>query len=141
METSRSMEYKVGVFIAIALAMTLAIIIALGGNTSLFKNNTIFKVRADETNGLYVGAVVQVSGIPAGNIKDISFDNDANSIVISITVETTLASRLTQGSKAGLKTQGALGDKFINITPGPRAVQPRELGRPHGLFAVAASQV
>ncbi|MCC6276726.1 MAG: MCE family protein [Oligoflexia bacterium] len=117
---SKHLEYKVGVFVAIGLVILLTFIVLLGGDTSLFRSSNTYRIRADETNGLYVGGVVQVAGIPAGNIKDVSFDEKENHIVIKISVEKGLASRLTQGSKAGLRTQGALGDKFINITPGPR---------------------
>jgi phospholipid/cholesterol/gamma-HCH transport system substrate-binding protein len=119
MENSKFTEYKVGLFVVIATVLGLTFFFALGGGKSVFRRTATLHLKAEETNGLSVGAVVQVAGLPSGNIAKISFESNTGLLDISLKIDREYMPRITQGSVASIHTQGALGDKYISIKPGP----------------------
>jgi phospholipid/cholesterol/gamma-HCH transport system substrate-binding protein len=96
----------------------LSFILLLGGDKSFFRKNILLHVNFEETGGLAVGSVVQIAGIPAGNVKSIDFDGDKNLLNVTLKLDSKYLPRLTKGTTAALRTQGALGDKYIWIRPG-----------------------
>jgi phospholipid/cholesterol/gamma-HCH transport system substrate-binding protein len=128
METSKFTEYKVGLFVVVAVAICLGFILALGGGKSIFKHTDVLHLKAEETNGLSIGAVVQVAGLPCGNISNIAFEPKSGLLDITLKIDHEYMARVTQGSVAGIHTQGALGDKYISIRPGPVSASPMKDG-------------
>jgi phospholipid/cholesterol/gamma-HCH transport system substrate-binding protein len=128
MEHSKKTEYKVGAFVTIGLLLTLFFIIALGGDKSFFKKNISLHMHVDETLGLALGSAVQISGMPAGNVSAIDFDGNSNKLDIKLRIDQKMARRITKGSTVGMRTQGALGDKYITITPGAFDGEPLKDG-------------
>ena len=128
MENSRIIEYKVGLFVVIAIVLCVTFIIALGGGQSLFRSSDTLHLKAEETDGLAVGAVVQVAGLPSGNISTISFEPKSGLLDISLKIDRKFMGRVTQGSLASIRTQGALGDKYISIKPGLVTAPPMKDG-------------
>ncbi|MDZ4677648.1 MAG: MlaD family protein [Oligoflexia bacterium] len=124
MDRSKKVEFKVGVFVTIGLLLTLFFIIALGGDKTFFQKHITLHMRVDETMGLSLGSAIQIAGVPSGNVKLIEFDRGSNKLDIHLRIEQKFAGRITKGSFVGLRTQGALGDKYITITPGPYDGEP-----------------
>jgi len=124
MEARTKLEFKVGIFISIAIVFILAVILALGGEKTFFHQTISYKFQVDETGGVDVGSVVQIAGVVCGHVKKITFDSGSNKVNIDISVEKRFASRITKGTTAGLRTQGALGDRFVLIKPGPMSGTP-----------------
>lgn len=110
---------KVGVFLLVGLILLLGTILFLGGNRLLFSNTANFKTSMTSTQGLAVGSIISLSGIVVGNIKDISFSDTDNSIIVTFSIAQELAKKITLGTTTEVRTQGALGDKYIYIEPGP----------------------
>lgn len=119
MEVSKSTEVKVGLMIGAGLALFMVTTILLGGNKALFSSTTEMKVVMDSVAGVGSGSVIQLAGIPVGNVKTINFIKDSSKLEVVLEIESSYKYRLTEGTVAGVRTQGALGDKFIYITPGP----------------------
>jgi phospholipid/cholesterol/gamma-HCH transport system substrate-binding protein len=86
------------------------------------------KIRLPQATGLGVGSVVSLSGVPVGNVQDIDFVEKSSDVEVTISLEQAVQNRVTEGSKASIKTQGALGDKYIFIQPGPIDAQPLREG-------------
>lgn len=118
MDSNRNHQLRVGLFIFLGLVAVLASILALGGNKSLFKSFVTLRVQMDQVQGLNEGSVVSVTGIPVGNVREISFSEEKKSLVVEMKVDKRFLGRITKGSTAEIRTQGALGDKFVYITPG-----------------------
>src|SRR4051812_6497436 len=116
---SKGLERKVGLFVSIGVVTLLAIIFLIGGDKAFFRSFQKMKINLEETSGLNVGGVVQISGVPVGNVARIDFDSGSTKLVVTLNVDKRYSSRLTKGSTAAIRTQGALGDKFVMITPGP----------------------
>lgn len=125
MESKRTVEAKVGIFVAVGLALTVLSILLLGGDRIIFTRYYTLKVQFKEVQGLAKGSVVSLSGIGVGNVEEIKFDpKDRGALVVVMRVEERARPQITQGSTAEIKTQGALGDKYVYITPGPIDAPP-----------------
>ena len=126
--TPKGLEYKVGIFVAISVLLALAFIIALGGDKAVLHRRFTLKIKAEETGGLSSGSIVQLSGITAGNVTGVEFDGDTNKVIITLKVDRKFMGRITKGSTATLQTQGALGDKYVQIQLGPPSAEPLKDG-------------
>lgn len=124
METTRAHEIKVGIFTLIGVVLFCISIILLGGDKLLFTRTYNLRIRMNQVQGLGRGSVVSLSGVPVGNIEEIQFVPGASDVEVKITIERQVQGKITEGSLASIKTQGALGDKYIYIEPGPITNQP-----------------
>ncbi|MCB0392336.1 MAG: MCE family protein [Bdellovibrionales bacterium] len=113
---SQRQSLKSGIFMFLGLITIIISIILLSGNNSLFKSNLLLKAKFKEVQGLNIGSVVSLSGINVGNVKDIDFAGE--DVVVTLSVEKKFQNKVTTTSLASIKTQGALGDKYIFIQPG-----------------------
>lgn len=122
MESGKSNEVKVGIFVSIGICILVAFIIIIGSERSIFQDFYTLKVKFPQVQGIRSGSVVQLQGFPVGNVDTISFDGQG-SLVVNLRIDTNYRYQITQGSTASVRTQGALGDKFILITPA-RSTKP-----------------
>ena len=115
---SRKLELKVGIFIAIGLILAMVSILLLGGDKSLLTRYVYLNARFSEVQGLFPGSVVSLAGVPVGNIREIKFVPSENKLEVNMKIDRTYAHRLVEGTVAEVRTQGALGDKFVYLIPG-----------------------
>ena len=111
-------QVKVGVFVAAGLTVLLATIFTLGSNKSLFQE--VFQVHSyfDSVQGLNKGAVVSLAGVKVGNVDDVIYDETRNLVKVLMLIDVDYQKKIRQDSRIEIRTQGALGDKFLYITPG-----------------------
>lgn len=128
MNTTLSREIKVGIFTVVGIVLFCLSVILLGGDKFFFQKSYRLKIRLPQATGLGVGSVVSLSGVPVGNVQDIDFVEKSSDVEVTISLEQAVQNRVTEGSKASIKTQGALGDKYIFIQPGPIDAQPLREG-------------
>jgi phospholipid/cholesterol/gamma-HCH transport system substrate-binding protein len=119
---------QVGAFTLIGLAVLVISILLLGGNKVLFQGTYTLKVHFDQVQGLAKGSVVSLNGYPVGNVEKISFLPESNFLEVVLGINDDFRGRITEGSEASVKTQGALGDKYVYITPGPVNASPLPSG-------------
>jgi len=113
-----NLQYKVGLFIGAGLAAVMAAILLLGANKALFARYVYLHARFNEVQGLFPGSVVSLAGIPVGNIEAIKFVAEQNKLDVSMKISQQYAHRLVEGTTAEVRTQGALGDKYVYLAPG-----------------------
>jgi len=71
--TAKPNYFKIGVFVLIASALVVAAIVVLGANL-LQENLIYFETYFEESvSGLYVGAPVELQGVPMGRVEKITF--------------------------------------------------------------------
>lgn len=111
-------QVKVGIFVAAGLAVLLVTIFTLGSNKSLFQE--VFHVHSyfDSVQGLNKGAVVSLSGVKVGNVDDVTYDDQRNLVKVLMLIDADYQHKIRKDSRIEIRTQGALGDKFLYITPG-----------------------
>ncbi len=124
MESSNATQVKVGIFIAIGAVLILGSIFFLGADKALFTDYVRVHAHFEQVQGLAVGSVVSLSGITVGNVEDITFVSQTNSLDVKMKINKEFLPRVRQGSQVEIRTQGALGDKFVFIIPGDPKNEP-----------------
>ncbi len=118
MENSQKKNLRVGLFLALGVFTISTSIVLLGGNRSFFAKDVKLFAEMEQTQGLDRGSIVSLSGITIGNISKIEFLPQKQNIVVQLKIQEIYLPRLTKGSRVDVRTQGALGDKYIYIIPG-----------------------
>ncbi|MFS4459426.1 MlaD family protein [Bdellovibrio sp. HCB2-146] len=118
MESHPSTQLKVGIYLTVGLIVILGSIFFLGADKALFTSYTRLHSHFEQVQGLAVGSVVSLSGVVVGNVEDITFVPDKNYLDVKLKVNTKFLNRIREGSQVEIRTQGALGDKFVYIIPG-----------------------
>lgn len=109
-------EAKVGLFglgaFAIIFYLTISIGIFSGYRT---KPGRVLVTYFKNVAGLEVRSNVKVAGVQVGTVDDISLERGLAKVVIRLDKDV----GLREGSTAEIKTEGFLGEKFLDIIPGP----------------------
>ena len=109
---------KVGFFLFVGLFVLIFSIIILGSKKSLFQDAAILRSYFDSVQGLNTGSIISLAGVRIGNVEAIEYDSSRNLVEVKFLVEEQFVKKIKTDSKIELRTQGALGDKFLYITPG-----------------------
>jgi phospholipid/cholesterol/gamma-HCH transport system substrate-binding protein len=118
MENNRRTQIRVGIFLGLGLLAALISILALGGEKSLFRSYIRLNAKLEQVQGLATGSVVSLSGVTVGNIENIEFGDEPGSLRVVMKIDKRYQRKIPKDSTVEIRTQGALGDKFIYITPG-----------------------
>jgi phospholipid/cholesterol/gamma-HCH transport system substrate-binding protein len=114
-----SQTFRLGLFIVAALAVLVIGVFLIGSRESLFQST--YRVKADFHNvaGLADGADVRVGGLHQGTVKHIQLPNRPDGTV-TVTMNLDKASRdvLNKDSIASIKSDGLVGDKYVEISFG-----------------------
>lgn len=117
MATQGGNNSKLGIFVIAGLCLLITAFYFVGKYHNLFGSN--FRLRAHFRNlsGLIEGNNVLFSGIQAGTVKSIQMVNDTT-IEVTLLINDNLRSYIHQNAVASIGTEGLMGNKVINITPG-----------------------
>ena len=118
MENSTSNRIRVGIFVFASTLLFIFTVFMVGGQQPFFTPYYRIYAKFSQVQGLASGAVVSLAGVPIGNVKTIRFSEQDRTIEVEISIEQRYQKQITRNSSAEIKTQGALGDKYIYITQG-----------------------
>ena len=126
MARSTVVTVRVGVFIAVALAIFCFAIFSIGHGTRLFRRTDTIETHFHRINGLQAGAPVALSGVNIGAVDSINFPSDphADYVIVRMWINDSALARVRSNSTAQINTMGLLGDKFVEITGGDPAAPP-----------------
>lgn len=112
---------KVGILLLFAVAVMFWASLS-GGGTSIFNPKSNFICYFRNVNGLVPGAPVWLSGVEVGNVKSVSFVNldSLRQVKLVCRIKSSVWNMLTEGTQVQLGTIGFLGDKYVEIVPGPK---------------------
>jgi len=133
MKDQKSVNFRVGLFVLLAIGIFSTIIFFLSGEQSYFEKSYTVRTSFKNTAGLIKGAAVRLSGVRIGAVTKLGFAKDpVGDKVINVTmlINQDGMGRLNPDARATIKTEGLLGDKFIEIIPGiepPLTVLPDTL--------------
>lgn len=111
-------QLKVGIFVVSGLITLLISVFMLGSNNSLFSKSFTVHSYFDSVQGLNKGAFVSLAGVKIGNIEEMTFDGTKNLVKVTFMIDTDFQNKIKSDSRIEIRTQGALGDKYLYITPG-----------------------
>jgi len=126
--TERRFTYKVGVFVTLGIFLLAVFILVLGGKRGIFKSTFKAYVILEEAQGLAVGSAISAGGLQAGHVESIEFNPNGPGVQVTMRLDNDLRSRITKDSTIALRTQGALGDKYLYINLGSFGGPPIENG-------------
>lgn len=106
-----------GIFISILLAVVCVTIFMLNKQNPLFSSRVYLKTEVRNAQNLKEGAAVQLRGIKIGSITSIDF-KDLNTLTINLGVNSEYSEWIKKDSTLQFKTQGVLGDKYLEISGG-----------------------
>ncbi len=119
----RTKIVRTGFFVSMALVIIGISIFMLGSENNVFSNNFDIYARVRNAQNLKNGAAVQLKGIKVGTVTDITFTN-VDEIRITLTIAETYRQWIRQDSHVAFKTQGVLGDRFLEILGGTQDAEP-----------------
>ncbi len=110
-------EYKVGIFVAIGLMIFAYLVLWLGTReVEIFKREGyILKTKFTTLAGLEKNSSVRVAGVRVGRVKDIDLKEGMAEITMFIYKDV----KIREGSKAAVSSMGIMGEKYVEIFPGP----------------------
>ena len=125
-------QLRVGLVIAIAVAVLAVAVYKLGQATNLFAKRYELTAFLPDANGLREGGSVMVAGQLAGSVTKIEFlpvDADTTrNLRLTLAVDAAVREQIRRDSKGKLRTLGLLGDKVFDITPGTPKFTPLKEG-------------
>ncbi|MFA5339835.1 MAG: MlaD family protein [Candidatus Omnitrophota bacterium] len=124
------LEFKVGIFVAIGIAILMSMIFSLKELKYAQQKYTI-KVRFGFANGIEVAAPVRVAGVQVGEVKNIEIveNKEANRMAVDLYVWLDKKIKVEKDAEAFINTLGLIGEKYVEIlpgTPGSEALKPGE---------------
>lgn len=113
----KGLEPRAGLFLAIAVLIVLATLIA-----SLVKHGTFTPMMrvifyAQSAQGIHKGMSVQLSGFKIGAVQDLGIEPDAR-VKVTLALEKRYAGLIPEDSDVGLSKEALIGASFIEIEPG-----------------------
>jgi len=134
MESTKNTDLQVGIFITLGIVVLFSSVLLLGGDKIGFKKFNVYIVKLKQAQGLGPGSIVSFAGIKIGSIKKIEFRKSGDNIqskplMALLEVEDIFKNKITTTTTATIKTQGALGDKFIDLAPGDTVGSPLSDGQ------------
>lgn len=109
-----NLEMSVGVFMLVGLLAIAYLTLNLGG-LELFGGD-YYKLHASfsSVSGLKSGARIEIAGVQVGKVSQITLVDDQARVVLSLKPEVKIGSDVF----ASIRTQGIIGDKFVQLAPG-----------------------
>jgi len=117
---SKWSNLKVGALLMVAAALMFWASFT-GSGTSIFEPKKSFNCYFKNINGLLSGSPVWMSGVEVGNVRSVTFVNldSLRQVKVACRIKASVWHMMTEGTEVTLGTIGFLGDKFVEIFPGP----------------------
>ncbi len=111
-----SQETTVGVFLVVGLFFIAYMAIRLG-DVSFFKDDSyLINARFQKVTGLRVGNPVTLFGLRIGKVSALSIDQEHQMAVVQMKINKGIT--LYEDAIAAIKTEGLIGDKYIDVDAG-----------------------
>lgn len=123
MKISGLQKIKTGLFILIAFLVLVLIIFFIGKQKNLFSATFLAYANFKNVSGLQIGNAVRFGGINVGTVNNISIVNDTT-IRVDMVLQKKVSPFVRADSKASIGSQGLMGDKLIQISPGSKNAGP-----------------
>src|ERR1700686_951948 len=114
----RGLEFKVGIFVFVGLAMLGALLVQFGRLGEGFKTYYVMTVRFNNASGLLKGSDVLLAGARIGKVSGgprLVSEGDGEAVPLKIFDYV----KVPEGTKFTVGSSGLLGDRFVVVTPPP----------------------
>lgn len=119
----------VGIFVALGFGVFTFLVFNMGGGGGVFSSTYTLYARFPEVKGLHPGSEISLSGLRIGVVKDITVSADGTKdLIIELSLAKKMKPQIRQDSNAMIRTQGVLGDKYIEVSIGSPNSPEQEAG-------------
>jgi len=108
------LELSVGLFFIVGIACLAYLSIRLGKMEVIGNSGTTIYAEFSNSGGLKNGSVVEIAGVEVGRVKKITLDEYQAKVQLQIDKKV----EIQEDAIASIKTNGLIGEKYIEITPG-----------------------
>lgn len=118
-----STSFRVGVLVVMALLFLSVGVFLIGNKDFLFSSTYRLKSEFQNVGGLNNGAEVRIGGIHQGTVKEIDLPSQPDGkVTVVMNLKSGTRNIIKKDSRASIKTEGLLGDKYVEISFGsPKA--------------------
>lgn len=109
-----SIILRVGSFTAVCLLFTFALIAVFG--QLRFEDRTDYRAIFTNISGLKSGNFVRIAGVEVGKVGDLSLHRDGT---VTVDFEVDKGVRLSEGTKAVVRYENLIGDRYLALEEGP----------------------
>ena len=111
----RGLEFKVGAFVFVGLAMVAALVVQFGRLGEGFKTYYGLTIRFNDAGGLLKGSDVLLGGAKIGKVSGgPRLVREGNGVDVPLKIYDYV--KVPEGSKFTVGSSGLLGDRFVNVT-------------------------
>lgn len=111
-----SIELVTGIFVIIGILAFTWLAVSVAGATFSEQPGYSLTARFTSISGLREGAIVEGAGVRIGTVIDIGFEPEAFEAIVTLRVNEGVP--VQEDAIAAIRTQGIIGEKYINIIPG-----------------------
>lgn len=118
-----TLEIRVGSFIIAGLALLVFFVFAIGDLSTYFQPGYRLRVLFSSANGITEGSPVQYAGVEVGKVQrvDVMYLDDQTAPQVELHVRIPASITIRDDDEVAISTFGLLGEKYLEITPGPGA--------------------
>jgi len=125
-----TLEVKVGAFVVLGLVLLVLFVFAIGDLSTVFQPGYRLHVLFDSANGITDGSPVQYAGVEVGKVQQVAivYPEGHDRPMVQLTMRLPSHVAVRTDDQAAISTFGLLGEKYLEITPGPGAAAVIEPG-------------
>ena len=109
------LEWKVGLFVFIALVVLAALLLQFSKGTNFFRPTKIILLRAANVGGLKIRASVFMAGVQIGSVSDIKLGPQGTNVTIWLKIYNEY--EIHKDARFAIEQAGFLGDQYVAILP------------------------
>ncbi len=109
------MELKVGLFVAVGLALLALLVLSFSRGLTLFNSTYRLSVKLDGAAGLKPTADVMMAGVPIGKATGLELSPDGHSVIVNVSILSKY--KIRTNAVFQIDALGFLGDQYISVTP------------------------
>lgn len=114
MKRKLNVETTVGIFMVVGILCLAYLSIQLGKMQFFGGSNYEVSAVFSNVGGLRDGAPVVIAGVRVGQVEDVKLEDYSARVTLSVRKDI----QLQEDAIASIRTQGLIGEKYIQITPG-----------------------
>lgn len=111
-----NIELVTGIFVIIGIACFTWLAVSVAGATFSEQPGYTLTARFSSISGLREGAVIEGAGVRIGTVSGIDFDPESFEAIVTLRINQGVP--VQEDAIAAVRTQGIIGEKYINIIPG-----------------------
>ncbi|MBM3879061.1 MAG: MCE family protein [Verrucomicrobia bacterium] len=114
--SAKRLEWKVGLFVFIALVLAAALLIQFSKGASWFKPSYELLLKTRNVGGIKRGAAVLMAGVQVGSVQQSELTPSGREVIVHLRISRDFV--IHRDATFAIEQAGFLGDQYVSIMPG-----------------------